>query len=400
MRSQSTVVAYPCCGLANKMRTVIGAALHSPQDQPPTIVWTSSPISGAPYDKLFEPHEAFRVIDDKRWRSDDFDSRCQEAFTCVRWRSEGEGGRRLEAGPSASSSRHEAKRERKKDTTTRTCNSLAKPLGYATVLAAAGLEFTTLETAPTLFRGCGMRFEDPVRDPPACANIAARLRPLAPLRALVQRLLPNDPHQSFGVHLRAPDVEMDIGGSGLANASRGGRRLAQGSSQCHPIGLYAKMVGAALLAHKRVTTVYVASGALSHLQAFREALHAELAKSERAFPRIVSLSDVLALDGAPTIVPRPASEGPYKGGGRDTVFGVQGAVLDLWALASTSKLFRTGESTFGMLAAAMHRQPEELVVHDGPGCRTWSQMFAVNGTPAFCAARRGLEGPKTCTCAA
>ena len=118
-------------------------------------------------------------------------------------------------------------------------------------------------------------------------------------------------------------------------------------------------------------------------------------------PRIVSLADLLARPGAPTIRPRPPSEGPYRGGGRDTAYGVQGAVLDLWALASTSTLFRTGESTFGMLAGAMHRRPVEVVVHDTkqPGCRTWSQMYpGVNGTPAFCAPNRGLAPPRTCLC--
>ena len=63
----------------------------------------------------------------------------------------------------------------------------------------------------------------------------------------------------------------------------------------------------------------------------------------------------------------------------------------------------TGESTFGMLAAAMHRRPVEVVVHDASNaaCRAWSQMFpGVNGTPAFCAPNRGFDTARTCTCTA
>ena len=81
---------------------------------------------------------------------------------------------------------------------------------------------------------------------------------------------------------------------------------------------------------------------------------------------------------------------------------MQGAVLDLWALASTSKVFRGGESTFGMLASALHRKPAEAVVLNvtDPFCRPWSQMYPSmnDSVPAFCAANRGAEEPRTCEC--
>ena len=112
-------------------------------------------------------------------------------------------------------------------------------------------------------------------------------------------------------------------------------------------------------------------------------------------------------------VPRPAEVGPWADGGRDTVYGMQGAVLDLWALASTAKVFRSGESTFGMLASALHRRPAEAVVINAsdPQCRSWGQMYpqrvaAAGGgnasamVPAFCAAHRGAEEPRTCECRA
>ena len=95
---------------------------------------------------------------------------------------------------------------------------------------------------------------------------------------------------------------------------------------------------------------------------------------------------------------------PSTFGGTKSTFGDQTASRRRSApsyLASTSKVFRTGESTFGMLAAAMHRLPEEVVVHDAtnPRCRAWGQMFAQNGTPAFCTPNRGLDVPRTCACA-
>ena len=44
--------------------------------------------------------------------------------------------------------------------------------------------------------------------------------------------------------------------------------------------------------------------------------------------------------------------------------------------------------------------PEEVVVHDAsnPACKAWAQMFARNGTPAFCAPNRGLDAPRECEC--
>ena len=77
--------------------------------------------------------------------------------------------------------------------------------------------------------------------------------------------------------------------------------------------------------------------------------------------------------------------GGGRSGGRDTVVGMRGAVIDLWALASAHTVFRTGESTFGMLAAAMHHRPTEVVVRE-PHCRAWAAMRANGSVPAFCAA--------------
>ena len=107
--------------------------------------------------------------------------------------------------------------------------------------------------------------------------------------------------------------------------------------------------------------------------------------------------------------------------GRDSVYGMQGAAVDLWALASSRILFRSGESTFGMLAAAMHHTPIDVVVRNtsNPACRLGPNMVAAavtNGSrasssstsaapavvvvPAFCSAKRGKEEPMACPCAA
>ena len=254
--------------------------------------------------------------------------------------------------------------------------------------------------APTIFRGCGLRFPEASAEHATarCVDIVGALRPLRSLRVLVSRLLPTDHRASLGVHLRAPDSDLDIGG----------RRLSQGRAACHPTALYVGLVAEEYLRSPRVSLVYVASGSTKHLADFSAELLARLGPHEtelqgagRRMPRVVSLADLLAMNGAPVNKPRPASEGPWASGGRDTVFGVRGAVLDLWALASTSKVFRTGESTFGMLASALHRKPSDVVVINAsePSCRAWSQMFAKNGTPAFCAPNRGAEEPRACLCA-
>lgn len=467
VESPPVALALPCCGLGNRIRTIFSAAMAAPN---PIVIWQPSSISGSQYSDVFERHPDFRVVDVRRWRSSDYDRRCQLDVRCVRWeateqRTSAQAGpsRRLgEAAAPASTSTSAAKlrkQQRKHASTaiatgppTRTCASLDRDLGYDELFAAASATMLPrysidgVARAPVVFRGCGMRFTDPIADPLRCMQLARALRPTASLRALVARLLPDDPRRAVGVHLRPPDAELDIGGPGVGVASvgagvernwtagsghapsAGGRRLSQGRSLCHPVPLYARMVAQSLASDPRLAVVYVATGSLVHLDSFKrelaKALHAAGGVGEghggvaaaavtagqgvvsrsagrRHPPRVLSLPDLLALPGAPQLVPRPAEEGPYAGGGRDTVYGVQGATLDLWALASTSKVFRSGESTFGMLAAAMHRTPEEIVVHDSsnPGCKAWSQMFAVNGTPAFCAAKRGVDEPRACPCA-
>ena len=227
-----TTIALPCCGLANRLRVVFSAVMHSP-DKKPIIVWSPSPISGALYSDVFEPHPAFDVVDDRRWRSDDFDARCQEAAYCVRWRpmsnstsSAAGQHRRLQV-----SARQRLKTERKTERKVaaskplRTCASVSTQLGYGEVFAAAGLPLAPTwwkappsAPGPAVYRGCGVRFADAEAHPRQCAQLARTLRPQSWLRQLLARLLPADPRR-VGVHLRAPDAEMDIGGDGITNRS-------------------------------------------------------------------------------------------------------------------------------------------------------------------------------------
>ena len=80
---------------------------------------------------------------------------------------------------------------------------------------------------------------------------------------------------------------------------------------------------------------------------------------------------------------------------------MQAAVVDLWALASAYKLLRSGQSTFGQLAAAIHTRPEEVVVRDTneSGCPAFAAMYP-NQLPAFCSPHHGKSRLKSCGCRA
>ncbi len=423
----------PCCGLANRVRLLVNAHLFAQRSGARlTIVWAPSPICGANFNDILEPHPQLNVIDWRTWYTD---SGAPCLGGCVRWQHESllAPGRQLRKSESPDNSAGMQ------------CDDLKRTMGFERIFAGANLDASLppADDAPSIIRGCGLQFSDAQVDAHACSALVSTLRPRRELRALVSRLLPADPMTTVGVHLRPPDTEMDVAHAdshwGLHNASLG-RRLSQGHAVCHPVELFSELVAKECAANPKLTSVYVASGSASYLLQFKHSLYRRLGPSSsalpgdaavvavdgqpgdvepnplhrqrqtggrrhRALPRVLSLADLLRLDGAPVKVPRPPSEGPWSDGGRDTVFGMQGAVLDLWALASTSKVFRTGESTFGMLASALHTRPAEVVVRNtsNPQCRSWSAMYPLripgNGTlPAFCAPRRGSEEAHTCRC--
>ena len=143
------------------------------------------PGSAGVISDIFEPHPAFDVVDDRRWRSDDFDARCQEAAYCVRWRpmsnstsSAAGQHRRLQV-----SARQRLKTERKTERKVaaskplRTCASVSTQLGYGEVFAAAGLPLAPTwwkappsAPGPAVYRGCGVRFADAEAHPRQCAQ--------------------------------------------------------------------------------------------------------------------------------------------------------------------------------------------------------------------------------------
>ena len=397
--SASTVIAYPCCGLANRMRLIVNAVAYAAVRQSRAlVVWQPSPISGANFRDIFEESSDFQVVDVPRWLADDFSAPCIEYTSCVRWIS----------NPSTPE-RRQLRVHKELHFPPAECSAAINPIPYRSILdeVSPGLPAPPDRGAPAVFRGCGVRFESS-DDSLLCGAITRRLTPVKSLRTLVTKLMPADTRSAIGVHLRPPDTELDIGGQGPNANPASGRRLSQGRTACHPLALYAEMVADEYRQNHRLRVIYVASGSASHLSSFKHEVLARLEPSRphfarigRAMPQLLSLADLLTLPGAPVNRPRPAANGPWVGGGRDTVYGMQLAVLDLWALASTSKVFRSGESTFGMLASAMHRQPSEAVVHNttDPACKMWSQMFPHNGTSAFCAANRGAQEPQACQCA-
>ena len=448
------VLAVPCCGLGNRVRTIIGAVLYArsraPDHQAPqsiVVVWRPAADCGSPYARLFMSHPAFNVIDHHVWRTTF--SECDADASCVSWARAGGGSG--------------------------TCTSSSTHYNMGATLAAAGAALPT-----AVFRGCGLRFEHDDDDTARqCAALVHDFHPHREVKATVAALLPANPKEVVGVHLRSPDADSDLGAIGpmvrrkvdvldggggggggtvAATTSKGGvdrssgtsdatvqpggspvtglpgRRLSQGKAECHPVRLFVKAVVEEWQQSPRLTTVYVASGSKAYLEEFRQGLHRAVAEAAtpplstgsapahpRPPPRVLSLADLLAVPvvAAPAAASNASSfssahahEHGWPGSAdlgsmaRNNTNGMLGAVLDLWALASTSKLFRAGESTFGMLAAALHKRPVEVLVRDRerPECKVWGAMFpGGNSTtqwPAFCAPTRGKEPPKTCECTA
>ena len=60
-------------------------------------------------------------------------------------------------------------------------------------------------------------------------------------------------------------------------------------------------------------------------------------------PRVLALPDLLALSGAPTLTPRPPSEGPWEGGGRtDAGWGNEASAYGREAVGSAVGRSRAG----------------------------------------------------------
>ena len=203
------------------------------------------------------------------------------------------------------------------------------------------------------------------------------------------------------------------------------------------------MVADEVRSSRSVKAVYVASGSRTYVSKFAQLLNAALLDSQldsqlgsTSMPdanrrplsplRIITLDDILAVvtrgkstDSAASAAgsTRPMTHQHthnstllvYEGMtlGRDGQLGMQGAVLDLWALASSYKLFRGGESTFGQLAASIHLRPDEVVVRDtrNSACKAFLGLYPSvhpddNSTiPAFCTPRRGKQTAMSCACA-
>ena len=86
------LLAVPCCGLANRMRTVITATiLARRRGTHARVLWQPSEICGASFGDLFEPHPSFEVIDRRDWRATDWGQMCQSNASCIDWVGSGEG---------------------------------------------------------------------------------------------------------------------------------------------------------------------------------------------------------------------------------------------------------------------------------------------------------------------
>lgn len=423
--NQPHVLALPCCGIGNRFRVIASAVQQTTHEHERVLVlWHSDLEVGAGYHELFEPHPRFEVVDLPADSERDFGAEspsCSAHLQCVKWHHAG-------AESDAPS-----------------CSSASQT--YNATLAAAALPLPAAAELPrqTIVRGCGGRFaaeNDAVR----CSDLLRGVRVKRALRSMVEAALPRSREALVGVHLRPRDDEMDTSGSetGGGVGGGGGRRLSMGMTQCHPVELFASRVGEEARSNRRLTTVYVATSSRAYAAEFARALWAETSNASRRL-RILTLADVLegasgqsggagGADGAGGAgsgggggVGGSGGGGsnsnhsgvPRSGGtsrrlsaaqamaqaefvGRASVSGMQAAAIDLWALASSAKLFRSGQSTFGQLAAAMHLRPEEVVVRDTSlaECPAWLTLYAnaSAGLPAFCTPFRGKTHPKSCAC--
>lgn len=373
----NTVVALPCCGLGNRFHqitlSVLYAAEHGGRAR---VVWHQDAEVGGSYRDLFEGHPSFDVVDtppeSERYFGAESPS-CISEGHCSQWH--------IAAGAVP------------------TCANASS--AYYDVLAAAGLPLADRGRPPrhAVLRGCGtMRIPEAYAQ--LCAQFLKGVRIRGHLADIVAAALP--PRHSFiGVHLRAPDSAE----AAEAEVAMPRRQLSQGRTHCHPVALFAQHVAMEAASNQQLSSVYVAASAPSYVDEFARALMQRDPSLPRRL-RILTFADVTAHSQQHQRTHNKqsgarAGELATHSGVRDSLGGMQAAVVDLWALASAYKLLRSGQSTFGQLAAAIHTRPEEVVVRDTneSGCPAFAAMYP-NQLPAFCSPHHGKSRLKSCGCRA
>ena len=388
--STDFTMAFPCCSLADRLRLVMNALdASSRQHLHTVVVWEQSAGCNSRYDDLFMPHPEFTVIEWHRGQHY-FQPLCSAAPDCASWQSPFKtSGRQL---PKQEQGLHAASDALfgGDDTVASTPCSTLRPDGtFAAVLATLGVPALHHHT-PQIFGGCAPRIADLAFSSQRCSHLIHKVRPRTELQEMIARLLGPDRTRVVGVHLQTHNHR-------AASGRHVGRNVAKALIEpldCHTMYFYGDAINEEFYENERLTTIYVASESAYEVSQFSGLLRARLhqhdrnqtrheSMARRGEPQILSLSDL-----------RKMRSDARDARGQNTGYGMQGAVLDLWALASTYKVFTTGESTFGQLASALHQKPQEAVVYDtfNPVCverakRVMLRQVAANSTPSFCASQ-------------
>ena len=248
----------------------------------------------------------------------------------------------------------------------------------------------TAKPSPRLCRSCGpciSSAEDAIR----CDAFLAKVNIARDLRLLVEAILPAS-KQLIAVHLRAVDADLELPAIG--------RRLSQGTPACHHPQAFAAAVAEHIVSreqhHNHETIVYVATGSNTLIHEFTQLLSDELTQRSRENRkrRVVSAKDIFNLVSQRNVswaINMSSHEA------RSSVVGIKLAAADLYAMSSARVLFRGLESTLALLAAAINRRPQEVLVHNTsvPGCdKLWRGYMPRddarqwNATVAFCSPHR------------
>ena len=192
-----------------------------------------------------------------------------------------------------------------------------------------------------------------------CRAMLQAVRPVPWVKKVVSAHLPSG---AIGVHIRGKDTNLSFG-----------RRLSQTFSECSPPEAMAEV--ALRREGQRRVVAFVAAGAEGTAERFRAALRRGAADSWT----VLTAYDLLRLANQTSRLPKatwaignePASPPP----GDDTEQGFLReelvALVDMWALASTARLYRPPMSTLSRAAAVWkHPRPAVVNVFDAslPGC--------------------------------
>lgn len=421
--STDALLVIPCCGIANRVRVVLGAVLVGAHaNRRVTVGWSKERTLNSSFGALWQP-SSFNVEDVEHAcggvnahdlarlaaavHAPSWDIPRRAGITCGAYEGPYRPGDVLQGPcvirgcimpPTLGPQHAESLFNRAGLATIATIRNATQAIHEARQAArrhasATGATWVKGNNTDVLYAGATLStvWDAALCRPWVLDALRAHFTPVASIVELVRAGLPTANHSVLGVHLRDQDrTALAEQRTGFSDSKRGapsstapGRRLREGEQGCAVAANFAKAVLIEAADNPAIDAVYVASSSDRLLADFQKLFEAGVpflprVNGRRRSLRLLTVADLLA---------SRAGSATTLAHGRNRPEAINAAVVDLWALASTATLFRGSDSSFGELAAVVNNEQTRSFVVRSMSCgsphRVWVDSSAMTDL-SFC----------------